>query len=416
MLRVCGNWRVGHSWKMVLRSGRPERRWNMCLSMMLMVFAENRIFQLPWQRIVNSTEAVAASHETLAQKIDEDVERPLRDYSNKNRDLASMPVVQSDLAGLAKNMETAQKKVEKAKEKGPKGADKLASAIHAAEEVTQQWQSRAPFVFEQLQAVDEGRLNHLRDVLTQLGTHEADQVERCREVAESCLNALLNVETADEIKTFAAKVNGGRPVVARRQELSPSVTPTPAAAPPPVHDDGASQHSETTAPTPKVAPPGKTPNMCFALILDGCSFSFSIVPEPRHPLGGLKRLGTVMNSRRKSIAQPVGGSFFSDKKNRSPFASFKRGDSRDMQIPESPPPGADRPGTGQDSFGEPARESQDREVLGVVTPPSTEPQPSVNATNGAAYPETQVAPSAGAGISTHEVCRTHMKLKMLKSN
>ncbi|OJJ80852.1 uncharacterized protein ASPGLDRAFT_133423 [Aspergillus glaucus CBS 516.65] len=339
------------------------------------------IFQLPWQRIINSTEAVAASHETLAQKIDEDVERPLRDYGNKNRDLASMPVVQSDLAGLAKNMETAQKKLEKAKEKGPKGADKLASAIHAAEEVTQQWQSRAPFVFEQLQAVDEGRLNHLRDVLTQLGTHETDQVERCREVAESCLNALLNVETADEIKTFAAKVNGGRPVVARRQEMSPSATPTPAAAPPPIHDDGASQHSEAPAPTPKVAPP---------------------VPEPRHPLGGLKRLGTVMNSRRKSIAQPVGGSFFSDKKNRSPFASFKRGDSREMQIPESPPPGADRPGTGQDSFGEPARESHDREVLGVVTPPSTEPQPGAIATNGAAPPEAQIAPSLGAGIFTNE--------------
>lgn len=37
MLKVCENLRVGHSWKMVLRSGRPERRWNMCLLMILMV-------------------------------------------------------------------------------------------------------------------------------------------------------------------------------------------------------------------------------------------------------------------------------------------------------------------------------------------------------------------------------------------
>lgn len=216
---------------------------------------KKRIFQLPWQRIVNSTEAVASSHETFAQKIDEDVERPLRDYGNKNRDLASMPVVQSDLASLAKNLEASQKKVEKAKEKGPKGADKLASAIHTAEEVNQQWDSRAPFVFEQLQAVDEGRLNHLRDVLTQLETHEADQVERCREAAESCLNSLLNVQTEDEVKTFAAKINGGRPVVVRRQDTSPSATPTPTAPPPRIQDDVASQHSEPSAP-PK-APPGK---------------------------------------------------------------------------------------------------------------------------------------------------------------
>lgn len=77
-----------------------------------------------------------------------------------------------------------------------------------------------------------------------------------------------------------------------------------------------------------------------------------------------------------------------------------------MQIPESPPPGADRPGTGQDSFGEPVRESQDHEVLGVVTPPSTEPQPSAIAINGATPPEAQVAPSLGAGIFTNEVRRT----------
>lgn len=177
-----------------------------------------------------------------------------------------MPVVQSDLAGLAKNLEGAQKKVDKAREKGPKGADKLASAVHTAEEVNQQWDSRAPFVFEQLQAIDEGRLNHLRDVLTQLGTHETDHVERCREAAESCLNALLNVETADEIKTFAAKVNGGRPVVVRRQETSPNATPAPPTAPaaftappPLVQDDVASQHSEAPTATPRAAaPPGKT--------------------------------------------------------------------------------------------------------------------------------------------------------------
>ncbi|KAE8353636.1 Muniscin C-terminal mu homology domain-containing protein [Aspergillus coremiiformis] len=280
------------------------------------------IFQIPWQRIVNATEMVASSHETFAQKIEEDVERPLRDYHSKNRELASMPGIQSDLAALAKNLEASHKKMEKAREKGPKGADKLAGAIATAEEVKQQWESRAPFVFEQLQAADESRLNHLRDVLTQLETHESDQVERCRQAAENCLSVLLNVETADEIKIFSAKVNGGRP----RQQISPTPGAAPPGPPPRIHDDTASQRSETSGPVR--TPPAPE-------------------PQPRHstPLGGLKRLGTVMN-RRKSIVQPSGGTpFFSDKKHRSPFASFKRGDSRDMQIPESPPPGEERPGT-----------------------------------------------------------------------
>lgn len=200
------------------------------------------------------------SHETLANKIEEDVERPLREYNNKNREMQQMPGVQSNLAGLSKSVDDAQKKVDKAKGKGTKGAEKLATAVGASEEINQQWESRAPFVFEQLQAADEGRLNHLRDVLTQLQTHELDQVERSRQAAESCLNILLNVETADEIKTFAAKMAGTRvpisPVTSRRQTSQPE-TPTPPAAPtvetppavaplappPRVQDDAASQRS-----------------------------------------------------------------------------------------------------------------------------------------------------------------------------
>ncbi|PYI21615.1 hypothetical protein BO99DRAFT_71779 [Aspergillus violaceofuscus CBS 115571] len=330
------------------------------------------VFQIPWQRIVSATESIALSHETFAQKIDEDVERPLREYNSKSRELSSMPGIQSDLAALAKNYETAQKKVEKAREKGPKGADKLASAVAAAEEISQQWDSRAPFVFEQLQAADESRLNHLRDVLTQLETHESDQVERSRQAAESCLNVLLNVETADEIKTFAAKINGGRPVVPRRQQAASPPPVAPLSPPPHLQDDAASQRSETSGPAR--APP---------------------VPEPRHstPLGGLKRLGTVMN-RRRSIVQPSGGGpFFSDKKHRSPFASFKRGDSRDLQIPETPPEGSDRPGT--------ALSTQEGHA-GSLNIPGEFPEHEEDFNRSTSGPVSQSAPAMANGEALHE--------------
>ncbi|KKA19018.1 hypothetical protein T310_7029, partial [Rasamsonia emersonii CBS 393.64] len=284
---------------------------------------------LPWQRIVNATESLAASHETFAQKMEEDVERPLREYATKNKDLQSMPSIQNDLAALSKTLEAAQRKVDKAKEKGHKGADKVAAAVSALEEASQQWESRAPFVFEQLQAIDESRLNHLRDVLTQLQTHEVDQIERNRQTAESCLNALLNVQTADEIKTWATKINGGREPVPRRQE-SGTVNPSDLPPPPRLQDDAASQHSNRSGRS-RVPPPA---------------------PEPRHtPLGGLRRLGTVMN-RRKSIVQAPGGAFpLSEKKNRSPFP-FRRSDSSreaHTQLP-STPPGRDTPSTGFDSI------------------------------------------------------------------
>jgi hypothetical protein len=230
------------------------------------------------------------SHETLANKIEEDVERPLREFSTKNRDMQSMPSIQSNLAGLAKNVENAQKKVDKARAKGAKGADKLSSEIANAEEVNQQWESRAPFVFEQLQSADETRLNHLRDVLTQLETHEVDQVERGRQAAESCLNVLLNVETADEIKTFAAKMAGTRvpvsPAMSRRQTErtetpsasepgperaatapmeAPIATPptgAPLSPPPRIQDDAASQRSEERQAVAQT-PPGKLPDLDY---------------------------------------------------------------------------------------------------------------------------------------------------------
>lgn len=202
------------------------------------------------------------------------MERPLREYSSKNRDMQQMPNIQSNLVGLAKNLEDAQKKVDKARGKGAKGADKLASAVASAEEMNHQWGSRAPFVFEQLQAADEGRLNHLRDVLTQLETHEVDQVERGRQAAENCLNLILNVETADEIKTFAAKMVGNRvppsPTTSRRPTSQPETPPTappaietppavaPLAPPPRIQDDSASQRSERSERlTAAQTPPGE---------------------------------------------------------------------------------------------------------------------------------------------------------------
>jgi hypothetical protein len=185
-----------------------------------------------------------------------------------------MPGIQSNLAGLAKSIEAAQDKVEKAKKKSTKNPKQLASAVAAAEEVSQQWESRAPFVFEQLQAADEGRLNHLRDVLTQLETHEVDQVERGRQAAESCLNVLLNVQTADEIQTFAAKMKGNRipasPAVPRGEPPLPETPPAPAqsafetptstplAPPSRIHDDASSERSERSErQTPTPTPPGE---------------------------------------------------------------------------------------------------------------------------------------------------------------
>ena len=193
-----------------------------------------RIFQSPWQSIVSSTESLADSHSVLATRIEADVERPLREYQRKNRELQSMSTMQGNLTAIAKECEEAQKRSDRLKAKGGKAdAHKVSNATSDAESANQQWESQAPYVFEQLQALDESRLNHLRDVLTQFETHEVDQVERNRVTAESCLNVLLNVNTGDEISTFVARTSEGRSdIPQRRQSRTPTISagapPTPA--------------------------------------------------------------------------------------------------------------------------------------------------------------------------------------------
>jgi hypothetical protein len=157
---------------------------------------------MPWQRIISGTENLAASHETLAMKIETDVETPLRTWASRNRGFKDLSTAQVSLGHIAKELSGAQKKAAK----GGRRADTASSTV---EDASRQWESQAPYVFEQLQVVDESRVNHLRDVLTQFQTHEVDSIEKNKVSAESCLGALLNVETADEIKTFAARATTG---------------------------------------------------------------------------------------------------------------------------------------------------------------------------------------------------------------
>ena len=133
----------------------------------------------------------------------------------------------SNLSSVARDLSAAQKKAAKGGRKG----DEASASV---DEASRQWESQAPYVFEQLQALDERRINNLRDVLTQLQTHEVDQVERSRASAESCLNALLSLETADEIRTFVAKVAGGGPGLSRRRSSATNSTrPTTSTTQPP---------------------------------------------------------------------------------------------------------------------------------------------------------------------------------------
>ncbi|KUI55971.1 Cytoskeletal protein syp1 [Cytospora mali] len=173
--------------------------------------SELSIFQPSWDKILNSTDAIAASHHLFSQRVEKDVESPLRQF-NSRKDVQNMQTMSSNLSSIAKELEDAQEKVDKLSKKGGKAsALKVDTANARLESASSQWESQAPFILETLQALDEQRCNHLRDVLTQLQTHEVDQADRLRAAANDALTTILEADTSKEVDNFVAKVTGGRP-------------------------------------------------------------------------------------------------------------------------------------------------------------------------------------------------------------
>ena len=152
--------------------------------------------------------------------------------------MQGMSTIQGNLAALARDVESAEKKTDKLKSGKSSGkalSNKVATATSDYELAVQQWESQAPYVYEQLQALDEGRVNHLRDVLTQLQTHELDSVTKSRASAETCLNLLLSVNTSDEISAFVAISCSGRPTIHPRAKSQSRSASGNALAVPPRH-------------------------------------------------------------------------------------------------------------------------------------------------------------------------------------
>jgi F-BAR domain only protein len=173
--------------------------------------------------------------------------------------MSGITTIQGNLAAMAKDLEDAQDKSDKLNKKGGKAsAQKVETVTSKLQSANAQWDSQSPFVFETLQALDETRLNHLRDVLTQYETHEADQIERNRVITEQTLGSLLEIDTSQEIRNWSQANVAGRSITERRaRQLSNAGSSnaggsvggvSSVAAPPPqtprsTHTDNASEHS-----------------------------------------------------------------------------------------------------------------------------------------------------------------------------
>ncbi|KAI9152147.1 Cytoskeletal protein syp1 [Paramyrothecium foliicola] len=257
--------------------------------------SELGVFQGPWNRITEAVENIAQTHHRFAERVEKDVEQPLRQFQTR-KDVQNMNTISANLGTMARDLEDAQDKIDKLTRKGGKAnTQKVEAATARLESATQQWQSQAPFIFETLQALDESRVNQLRDVLTQYQTHEADAAQQTQDHAAATLAIMIEISTDTEVLSFAQKITGGKvraptrtstrqsSVVGTQSSTTPQLPPTPnipsvaptPIPPTPIDDDNASEHN-------------------------------SLPPEPKSASRSsrLGRIGTVFGRRRQSM---VGG-------------------------------------------------------------------------------------------------------------
>ncbi|KAI1817447.1 Muniscin C-terminal mu homology domain-containing protein [Poronia punctata] len=213
-------------------------------------------FQPQWDKILQSLESVATSHNLFASHIEKEVETPLRLFEAR-KETQNILTMQTNLQKVARELEEAQDRSDKLTRKGGKAsAQKVDMAVNKLESTLNQWKSQAPFVFENLQAIDESRMNLLRDCLTQYGTFEGEQAQRRQVDAENVLNSLLDYSTANEIQHFASKVTAGRPKLEKRTTTRQSSSTGPSTSgvkPPSLNTPAEDDRSDYSG--PKEAPP-----------------------------------------------------------------------------------------------------------------------------------------------------------------
>ncbi|CZT10313.1 hypothetical protein WAI453_009389 [Rhynchosporium graminicola] len=241
------------------------------------------IFDAPWRKIVESTGEMAKSHYLLADRIEKDVEQPLRNFNSSNREMSAMTTTQGNLAAIAREVEEAQDKSDKLSKKGGKAsAQKVDAAQSRLQTATAAWDAQAPFIFETLQTLDERRLNHLRDVLTQYQTLEMDNINRSQKVVENTLELLLEIETAQEIQNWSQAAGiGGKPALERSSTARQSSTRQSSIA-------GSTGAANTSVPAPPNPASTHTDNQ-------------SEHSEKREETKLKSRFGTMLGRRRQSI-------------------------------------------------------------------------------------------------------------------
>lgn len=148
---------------------------------------------------------LASGHSKYAAKIMSELVSPLASYE-KTTENGNMGMLERNLANVAKDMQSAEQKLQKAE--GGKSKSKISKVSEAQEDLRRarsKWDSESPNSFERLQQVDEARIAFLKDSLIRFQTTSAELYAQQIKLSEASTAGLLEINPNDEPMDFVTK-------------------------------------------------------------------------------------------------------------------------------------------------------------------------------------------------------------------
>lgn len=159
----------------------------------------------PWKRTIENVNVLATNHSKYATKIAQDLIGPLSTY-DRTPENGNMGMLERNLTAVAKDMHTADTKLQKAESSKSKNrSSKQSDAQEEMRKIRSKWDSESPNGFERLQQVDESRVAFLRDALVRYETSSMDLYTSQIKQSETTIAALLEVSPTDEPMDFVTK-------------------------------------------------------------------------------------------------------------------------------------------------------------------------------------------------------------------
>ncbi|KAF9187952.1 hypothetical protein BGZ50_001683, partial [Haplosporangium sp. Z 11] len=160
-------------------------------------------FTAPWEKLNAETVELATLHGQFSLRILNEIERPLRDYARSHPEWQNLSLAETNCNRIAKEFDEKQLKVNKytkavekiSGKKAEAAEQKLMDYTKQLESTRTAWQLEGPVVLQKYQSVDQGRLEHLKQIFT---AFEAIQTEIVLQIAE------MSGRTASSVAEFDA--------------------------------------------------------------------------------------------------------------------------------------------------------------------------------------------------------------------